>query len=159
MKFSHRTLIIISGVLWMGVGLYLLPLGIRFLVETARFGGDRLYLLSALNALGAKGESAALILVACGLAIGYGKSKAVFSKVVQRGVDHIHSLPKKAPLTAVYTKRYLVLLGIMVLLGVAMRWFPLDIRGFVDVAVGSALINGSILYFRKAFASLPQQER
>lgn len=151
MKFSHRTLILLSGGLWMAVGLYLLPLGIRFLVESGRFGGDHLYLLNGLSTLGAKGESAALILIAIGLAIGYGKSKAVFSKVVQRGVDHIRSLPKLAPLSEVYTKKYLILLGVMILLGVAMRWFPLDLRGFVDVAVGSALINGAVFYFRKAF--------
>lgn len=144
MKFSHRTLIILSGALWLAVGLYLLPLGIRFLTE------------SDLNLLGIKGETAAMILIAIALAFGYGKSKAVFSKVVQRGVDNIRSLPKEAPLTAVYTKKYLILLGVMMFLGVAMRWFPLSIRGFVDVVVGSALINGSILYFRKAFEVLPQ---
>lgn len=158
MKFSHRTLIILSGALWLAVGFYLLPLGIRFLVESAHSGSDHLYILNAIMALGPKGESAAMILVAIGLAIGYGKSKAVFSKVVERGVDNIRSLPKEAPITAVYTKKYLILLGAMMFLGVAMRWCPLDIRGFVDVAVGSALLNGSLLYFRKAFDSLPQQQ-
>lgn len=158
MKFSHRTLILVSGGLWMAVGLYLLPLGTRFLIESGKFGGDHLYLMNFFNSLGVKGESAALILIALGLAVGYGKSKAVFSKVVKKGVSHIRSLPQKASLTAVYTKKYLMLLGIMVLLGVAMRWCPLDIRGFVDVAIGSALINGAVLYFRKAFEALPQQE-
>jgi hypothetical protein len=157
-KFSHRTLILLSGGLWVAVGLYLLPLGIRFLVESSRLGGGHLYLLNALSSLGAKEETGALILVAIGLAIGYGKSRAVFSKVVNRGVDHIRSLPKEASLSAVYTKKYLVLLGVMVLLGVVMRWFPLDIRGLVDVIVGSALINGAVLYFRKAFEPLPQKE-
>lgn len=156
MKFSHRTLILVSGGLWLAVGLYLLPLGIRFLVESSRSGASHLYLLESLSALGVSMESAALISIALGLAVGYGKSKAIFSKVVQRGVAHIRSLPKQASLTAVYTKKYVALLGIMIFLGVAMRWSPLDIRGFVDVFVGSALINGAVLYFRRAFEPVVQ---
>jgi len=35
-------------------------------------------------------------------------------------------------------------------LGMGIRYFgvPVDVRGLIDVAVGSALINGAMLYFR-----------
>jgi hypothetical protein len=38
----------------------------------------------------------------------------------------------------------------MVLLGLVIRFLPIpiDARGLVDVAIGSALINGAMLYFR-----------
>lgn len=152
MKFSHTVLISISGLLWLAVGFYLMPLGIKFLVESASVGGDNLYLLNGLNDLGISFDSAALVLIALGLAIGYLKSRAIFAKTVRKGVLHIRSLPAKASITEVYTFKYLLLLGLMVLLGLSMKWFsvPLDIRGLVDVAVATALINGSMMYFRSA---------
>jgi hypothetical protein len=36
----------------------------------------------------------------------------------------------------------------MMALGAIMRLVPDDWHGFVDVAIGSALINGAMLYFR-----------
>lgn len=150
MKFSHNVLISLSGLLWLLVGFYLMPLGIQFLIESAQDGGDRFYLLNFLHGMGVSLESSALVLIALGLAIGYGKSRAVLSKTVQKGVQHIRSLPVKASLTAVYTPKYLVLLAFMMGLGFSMKYFavPLDIRGLVDVAVASALINGAMMYFR-----------
>jgi len=152
LKLSHTALISLSGILWLAVGFYLMPLGIKFLIESSEKGGDNLYLLNGLHGIGISFETASLILIACGLAIGYAKSRAIFSKAVKRGVAHIRSLPPKAPITAVYTPKYLLLLGCMMLIGLAMKWFsvPLDIRGLVDVAVASALINGSMMYFRNA---------
>ena len=42
----------------------------------------------------------------------------------------------------------------MVFLGISMRFLPLaqDIRGFVDLTIGAALMNGALLYFRFGFA-------
>lgn len=145
MKLSQSALIFISGALWFAVGLYLLPLGIHFLLDIPQ--GP---LLNNLKAIGLQGENGALVLLVAALALGYFKSRKIFSKTVIKGVAHIRSLPPKAPIWAVYTPKYLALLGTMILLGLSMKWFavPLDIRGFVDVAVGAALLNGSILYFR-----------
>ena len=44
----------------------------------------------------------------------------------------------------------------MACLGFILRFFPLDVRGAVDIAVGSALINGAILYLRHAIPSAKQ---
>lgn len=152
MKFSHTALIAFSGLLWLAVGFYLMPLGIKFLIQSTEAGGDNLYLLKMITGMGASLESASLVLIAVGLAIGYAKSRAIFSKTVAKGIAHIRSLPEKASLTKVYTPRYLVLLAIMIFFGLSMKWFnvPLDIRGLVDVAVATALINGSMMYFRNA---------
>jgi hypothetical protein len=40
----------------------------------------------------------------------------------------------------------------MILLGLSMRFMPIliDVRGVIDVAIGFALLNGSMLYFRLA---------
>jgi hypothetical protein len=153
LRFSHPILMIFSGALWLGVGLYLLPLGIHFLLSGAKQPEPHMYLYQLFASIGVRGEQAALLLIAVGLGLGHLKSKAVLSKAVDKGVRHIQSLPLKAPLYAVYTPKYLLLLAGMVLLGMSLKFFhvPFDIRGLVDVAIGSALINGSMLYFRKSF--------
>jgi hypothetical protein len=54
-----------------------------------------------------------------------------------------------------------MLMGIMILLGLSMKWLglPIEIRGTIDVAIGSALMNGGIAYFRTAFAVSRQTPR
>lgn len=156
LKFKHATLIALSGAVWFAVGLYLLPLGIGFLMksaeQSARFAGQA-PLLENLSFLPV--EQVALLVLAVALGVGYVKSKYVFAKAVQKGVARIRSLPTPAPFYSIYTPRYLILLGAMVLLGISLKYvgLPLDIRGFVDVAIGAALINGSVLYFKEAAAS------
>lgn len=154
LQFSRPVLIAFSGALWMAVGLYLLPLGIRFLLTAAQANGEGYYLFQGLSALGINSEQAALVLLAMGLAVGYAKAKTVLAKTVKKGVERIQQLPAKASLAAIYTPKYLLLIGFMVLLGLSLKWFavPLDIRGFVDVTIGAALINGAMLYFRNSYA-------
>jgi hypothetical protein len=43
----------------------------------------------------------------------------------------------------------------MMALGLVFRFLPIpiDLRGLIDVAIGSALINGAMLYFRAARAT------
>jgi hypothetical protein len=47
---------------------------------------------------------------------------------------------------------YLAIIGSMMMLGMLLKFLPIshDIRGFIDLAVGSALINGAFLYFKQA---------
>jgi hypothetical protein len=49
---------------------------------------------------------------------------------------------------------YFLLIGSMILLGISLKWLPIapEVRGVVDVAVGSSLINGSLQYLRMAFS-------
>lgn len=151
-RFSRPILIAFSGALWFFAGIYLLPLGIHFLVSAAKSHGIGYSFFDLLSWFHLSSDQAAMVLVAAALGVGYFKSKVVFSKAVERGVKHIASLPELAPIQAVFTSKYLVLIGIMMGIGMAMKWLgvPYDIRGFIDVAVGSALINGSVMYFRKA---------
>ncbi len=152
-KVSHSTLIFLSGFAWLAIGCFLLPLGLNFIVasllkENAAQPHPILYFLAPY----AGGlDAAALVLIACALLIGFLKGRTVFSKSVKRSVSRILTLPNPAPLSKIYTPSYYLLLGSMVLLGVLVRYTPLDVRGAVDVIVGSALINGAMLYFRQAW--------
>lgn len=160
LKANHVTLIILSGLVWLIVGCVLLPLGLNFLVaailrETPIHARPMLSVLAPHVGL----EQAVLVVLAICLAVGYLKGRYVLAKSVQRGVQHILKLPNPAPISKVYTKKYYILLGSMVLLGFIVRLAPLDVRGAVDVIVGAALINGAFIYFRQAFTVWQQSKQ
>lgn len=152
-KVSHAKMIFISGLVWFAIGCMLLSLGLNFIVETLLIenAGQPHPVLNFMAPYAGGMESAALIWIAFALFIGFLKGKKVLSKSVNRNVNRITSLPNPASLSKLYTPAYFLLLGAMVILGMLVRLTPLDIRGAVDVAVGSALINGAMLYFRLAW--------
>lgn len=156
LKFNHFTLIILSGLLWLAVGTFLLTLGLNLLVEAARYENALgLYsypLIDNIAPYVAGWYNAAVLLIALSLAIGYFKARFVLSKSVTRITRRITTLPNPASLFTIYNAPYYLLIGLMICLGIAIKFFGLtsDIRGVVDVTIGSALINGSVLYFRTA---------
>jgi hypothetical protein len=84
--------------------------------------------------------------------VGWAKGRFVLGKTVKRVVARISMLSKPIRIRDVYTKGYWMILGSMMLLGMVMRVVPLPImfRAFVDIAVGVALVQGALLYFRAA---------
>lgn len=155
MKLKPSFLIVFSGLIWLAVGVYLMQMGIGFLVEGKRSAlaqAGETPLLTWLHPYVGGAETAALLLVAVALLIGYLKGKHVLGKAARRGVDRILSLPKPIALSRIYAPRYYLLLGLMICIGLSMKWFGIskDWRGFVDIAVGAALINGAMIYFRLA---------
>lgn len=157
MKFKHRTLIAVAGALWFVIGLFLLTLGIRFVMESVRdpsmldkpgcFSILSLasYFVSSLN-------NAVILLLTSALLLGYIKGKIALGKTVYKQIDRISGLPNPAKLKFLYTKGHYLLIALMIALGFSMRFLPitLDTRGFIDIAIGSALMNGALLYFRSA---------
>jgi len=119
----------LSGVLWLLIGTWLLYKGLRLLSLSA----DR---------------SEASWWMAAGLLVGFVKGRFVLSRTVKRIAGRIDALSEPIRFTQIYPKSYWLILGSMSLLGFVLRFFPVDWRAFIDVAVGSALINGAMLYFR-----------
>lgn len=135
MKFKHRSLILIAGLVWLAIGIFLLSLGLRFVVENAPATGNKL-----------------VYLLTFGLVLGYVKGRFMLRKTVDRQVARISKLPSPAHIKHLYTKgHYLLIVGMMGL-GMSMRFLPISIvtRGVIDIAVGSALMNGAMLYIRSA---------
>jgi hypothetical protein len=157
-QVSHFTLIFLSGLVWLAVGCFLLPLGLNFIVdallkENASLSHPVLgFIAPYVGGL----DQAALIWIVFALLIGYFKGRSVFAKSVKRSVDRILTLPNPSSLSKIYTLSYYILLGSMVLLGVLVRFTTQDIRGGIDVAIGSALIHGAMLYFRQAWLARRQ---
>ncbi len=162
MRLNHFKLIILSGLMWLGIGGYLLSLGMNFIVRTAELGAaETASLIARFAPIAGSREQAALLLVVIGLLIGFIKGRYVLSKTAKRLVQKIISLPAPIKLSQVYGVKYLGLIGVMVLLGMSMKWFhiPTEVRGLIDVAVGSALMNGALFYFRSGFALRKQRSQ
>lgn len=157
-KLSHTKMVFISGLIWFTVGVYLLQMGIKLLLSgvhsTPNATAGNYPLLHFLeNHLG-NIEFAAILLLACALLIGYFKGRYVLGKSARRGVDRILSFPNPMKLTDLYSAKYYILLGTMVFLGISLKHVGLnhDVRGWIDVVIGSALINGALVYFHSAYA-------
>lgn len=144
----------ISGVIWLSIGIMLLSMGINFIVEAILKESALVTNRPIINffaSFAGELDTAAIILIAMGLLVGFIKGRVILSKTVARTVERTLAMPNPAPLSQIYPKSYYILLGSMVLIGFIVKFFPFDVRGFVDVAIGSALINGAMLYFRAAY--------
>jgi uncharacterized protein YneF (UPF0154 family) len=131
-QLRRSKLIVLSGLIWLVIGALLLKKGLNFLMDDPAM------------------EETALVLVAVALLIGFLKGKFVLEKSAKRGVERLHTLPDPVSLSRIYNARYYILLAIMVGIGLSMNFLgvPNHIRGFIDVAIGAALIKGSMCYFR-----------
>ena len=155
MKCSHKTLIVISGFVWLLVGVFLLQLGLGLLLsdfQVSSIAHNQETWVKMLGPYVGSLEIAALILVAIALYIGYFKGRFVLGKSAKRGVARIATLSNPAPITHIYGAKYYILLGGMIALGMSIKYIGLnnDIRGFIDIIIGSALINGAMIYFKEA---------
>ena len=162
MHLSKTTWIVISGMIWFMVGIGLMTLGLNFIVFKAQLDAfETTSLIAQLSPIAGGREKAALVLITIGLIIGFIKGRFVLVKTVRRVVERIMSLPAPVKFSQVYSKGYLLLIGGMILLGMSMKWIglPAEVRGLIDVAIGSALMNGAVAYFRIAFAVNKELEK
>lgn len=154
MKLSHAKMIVISGLIWFGIGVYLLQLGLNLLLEGMNSSGftGHYPLLKALVPYLGSFETTVVMLIVVALFIGYFKGRYVLGKSAKRGVNRIRSFANPAPLHHIYSGKYYILLGSMIALGISIKYMglPNDVRGLIDAAIGSALINGSMIYFKLA---------
>lgn len=149
LKLSHASLIFISGLIWLAVGVFLLQIGLRLLLDPSLHEGSYPILEFFQSFLG-KGQESAIVLIALCLYIGFLKGKHVLGKSARKGVERIRSFSNPTGIQNIYSAKYYILLGVMIALGVSIKYLglPNDVRGAVDVIIGAALINGAVLYFR-----------
>ena len=146
MRMTHLQAIIVSGLSWLAIGAFLLYRGLFYLI-ICLFDHS----LS---------QNAILLLVAIGLVLGFIKGRYVLSKTVERVTKSILIHPAPLKLTKLYSKGYLILIASMMALGISLRFLPIanSIRGVIDTAIGFALMNGALLYFKLAL-SLKRQKQ
>jgi hypothetical protein len=152
LKLSHSTLTFISGAIWMAIGVFLLQMGLQLLLVQIIEAKSTTPLINLFNGFFPMQE-AAIFIAAIALYVGFLKGRYVLAKSAHRCIQHILSLPNPASLISIYSKSYYLLLGSMLLLGMGVKYLglPNDVRGAIDITIGSALINGATHYFRQGF--------
>lgn len=138
LKFKSKTLVLLAGIIWIAIGTILLSVGLNYLVNHPPVFTP---------------SGAAPILIALALILGAVKGRFVLSRSAKRNCERLSQIKTPAPLHQIFPPPFYFLIALMMLLGISMTYFELapDIRGVVDVAVGAALINGAVAYF-KAFS-------
>jgi uncharacterized membrane protein len=155
-RFSHKTLYVLSGIVWLSVGLMLLNTGLVLIMsgfQSSQFFSDGYSsFFPWLASLCAGPDNAAVILIGLGLVMGFFKGRFVLQKAAHKSFTRISQLDNPTHISNLYTKSNFVLIALMIAMGMSMRYFgmPFDIRGWIDVAVGSALTQGSVAYFQFA---------
>jgi hypothetical protein len=154
LKLKPSIAIVLSGALWLVIGLFLMIKGLHLLILAAhpiQIVKTPVILPHLAARLGGEQEGV-LVLIAIGLFVGLIKGRFVLVKSVKRVVQRLYSLPSPIRIQEMYSWSYLLLIAGMVGLGVGIRLIalPADIHGLIDVAIGSALINGAMIYFRFA---------
>jgi hypothetical protein len=148
---SHKSWIMVSGFFWAIVGFFLLYKGLHLIAEgSLGVMRDQSFAVSLFGSP----EKGAMGLVAIGLFVGFIKGRFVLAKTVRRVCTRIVGLTLPISIKEVYSISYLLLIASMIFLGISLRLVPisLEIKGVVDVAIGSALLNGAMLYFRASQA-------
>jgi hypothetical protein len=146
--------IILMGVMWFGVGFFLLYKGLFLMMQAITFHDPKnVVLLSLMKKLIPSQENAAILLLSIGLFLGMMKGRFVLTKTAKKTVSKILQIPEPIKLKEIFPVTYLLLIAGMMSLGMLMNICALsfDIRSMVDVAVGSALIQGGVYYLRSAF--------
>ncbi len=145
-----RRFFYVAGAVWLCVGTALLTLGIHFLTTWQQNPVVPSHLFSFIPFFERCFSSNALLfLLISSLLLGYSKGRWVLRRTALRHMRYFSSLERPS-WARLYGPSSLLLIGIMMTLGMLLRWIPisLDVRGAVDVAIGAALIQGSLHYFR-----------
>jgi len=138
MQLTHVKAMVFSGFSWLTIGFFLMLRGMSLLAP----------------AKGASKEDTVILWLFGALLVGFLKGRFVLTRAAKRIAARILSLPSPLSFKHLYNKRYLLVLLVMVSLGVCFRFLglPDPLRGAIDLAIGSALINGAMAYFREAQA-------
>ncbi|MBI3508280.1 MAG: hypothetical protein HY069_01405 [Chlamydiia bacterium] len=150
---THRQWIATAGFLWFLIGVLLTLKGIYWMGEA----------IESTNSLSFRYQETfgtvhqtATVFTSIALLIGWAKGRFVLFKTVRRVAQRILALQPPIALTQAFSKSYWFLIGGMMALGMGMKAIsmPEDVRGCIDLAVGTALLQGSLYYFRMAKATL-----
>ena len=102
MKLKHNTLIFLAGATWLIIGIFLLSLGIHFILETIRTPlltqiAGSFSIIAFVEKFTPDRTQAILWILCFSLLVGYLKGKMVLAKSVYRQVNRIESFPKSSP--------------------------------------------------------------
>ena len=143
MRLGRFGWIVVSGVIWLITGGFLLSMGLSLLILQPSL----------------QSQEYAMLLVCLGFILGFIKGRFILSKTARKVVNKILSIAEPISILQVYPPIYLGLIIGMMLMGVGLKRLEIAslIRGVVDVAVGFALISASRVYFQSAYVLKKQR--
>ena len=155
-QFSQKQALVLSGLLWIGIGSFLLIKGSFYFLDLSRgliYGTCQISRFTEkLTEYTRDLRQSILILICIAFSLGFFKGFFVFKKTVNRVVQHIkfQSISKTISLKRIYPKGYLFLIIGMGSLGGLFKFIPLsfDLKGLIDFSIGFGLVYGSTFYFR-----------
>ncbi|PCI78148.1 hypothetical protein COB21_01385 [Candidatus Aerophobetes bacterium] len=160
LKISRGWVFFISGLFMLASGSMLLNKGAHYMadafasfsISSSSYDATLLRGMAPLASLfnGSAHTGLALLLALAAL-VGLLKGQFVMKKVVNRSVLHVEKNGGSVSLFRLFPRQSLIIIGSMMLLGIAFNKFglPLDVRGVIDFAIGLALVRGGIFYFRE----------
>lgn len=158
-KCSHFVMIVISGLVWATIGVMLMTVGMHHLMDALRLFDDMTRasspsLIKAFSAVLKSPEQVMTAIIGCCLLVGYAKGHFVLTRSVKSGVQRILSHPNPSAIKKLYGKKYYFLIVAMMGLGLLLKALklPSDLHGAIDLAIGSALLKGALVYFKYAVA-------
>lgn len=148
MYLKRKTLLFIAGGVWFSSGLYLMILGLRFLEASVNTSSTPF--LSLLEHYLSRDYALVMVIVAA-IILGQLKGRSVMTRAALRASNRILHLPEPAHIKNLYSGRFYLVIVFMISLGVVLKLLqlPLDVRGAVDVVIGTALIQGAVVYFKQ----------
>lgn len=155
--FRKKSLIAIAGGIWVFIGLLLLIKGCYLLLIASKSEGEPL-IHGLANLFSLKTPSILIILTGAGLVLGWLKGRFLLMKSVKRTIERLQPLTGLIHFSTLYRLQDYLLISGMIILGRFLQWIrcPSDLRGLLNVAIGSALLVGAVFYFR--FASKEKAE-
>jgi hypothetical protein len=138
---SRHKLLVIAGVVWTGVGVLLWS---RSLIWTAD--------LSMLSEIGLQGASITIAIVAY---------RFGFSRIVQKNIDRIHTLPEEtSPFAFTGVRGYVMILA-MSGIGIILRnsALPKVYLALPYSSMGSVLLFGSVSFYRNFARNVQRDEQ
>ncbi len=128
----RRWLIILSGIMWSGVGIFLMFLASRWMKELEII---HIFIISA-----------------SGIILGSIISYFGFSKIAQKNIYRIKDLPEKPCVFAFQKWHSYLLIAFMMTLGILMRTsglIPKPLLAPLYIGIGFALFSSSFLYYKQ----------
>lgn len=143
-SLSPHTLRRLSAFLWLIVGSTLFSVGLRLISRSLQAEITETPFMSALSLLSDSKLTLGMLVGATGVLLGCFKGHFALGKSAQRLNSYYKTLPNPSPIYRLYPLPYYALLAVMMGLGMLLNFLqtPSDIRGFIDIAIGVALLIG-----------------
>ena len=153
---THKRAVVISGLIWIIMGLFLFYKGMSSMLAALKGLFSQSYegfslILWISSFVGDFRKGIVSLFFLC-FFVGFIKGRFILRKTVRRVTRRILNQSTPLSFRTLYSRGYYFLIGGMALMGMGFKLLPipLDVIGTVDLMIGSALINGAMLYFREA---------